>query len=117
MGLLDTDVRKMVGNALVGVFPPAVLHKVEKTSNDQGGFTYEETDYDCVAIREEYSNYFKQQNGIPVTDSKLIFLQTKMTVEPKKDDRATLNGVKFQIVKVEEDPARATWICQGRKVQ
>lgn len=68
--------------------------------------------YTGRGVLTDYSTYELNSDIINVTDVKLIVLQNEITAEPIADDK--ING--YSVVRVNRDPALATYEIQLRQV-
>lgn len=68
--------------------------------------------YTGRGVFTDYSTYELNSDIINVTDVKLIVLQNEITAEPIADDK--ING--YSVVRVNRDPALATYEIQLRQV-
>lgn len=68
--------------------------------------------YSGRGVFTDYSTYELNSDIINVTDVKLIVLQNEITAEPIADDK--ING--YSVVRVNRDPALATYEIQLRQV-
>lgn len=72
-------------------------------------------DYACKAIRDNYSTMEKNNSAILAGDSKILILVNSLAVTPHFNDRVTIQGATFNVIKVDVDPANAVWVIQGRQ--
>lgn len=73
--------------------------------------------FPCEGFVENFSAYYREQNGIPDTDMSVLIFSESISTVPQKDDTITFRGTKYQIRKIlEVDPAEATYRLQGYRV-
>lgn len=80
--------------------------------NPPGEPTASTLTYTGRGVFTDYSTYELNSDIINVTDVKLIVLQNEITAEPIADDK--ING--YSVVRVNRDPAFATYEIQLRQV-
>lgn len=64
---------------------------------------------------DTYSAYRRQESGIPDTDAKIMILQHGASAAPAQGDEITALGCRYEIMRVGQDPAAATWELQARR--
>lgn len=102
------------------------LHKgtlTRTTSNydvDTGEVVTTSTDYDFEGFYEDYNKRLITDGVVQSNDRKILILALSVDVDPSpgdsdnEPDTLTLQGNTFTVVAIKSDPARATWIVQGR---
>lgn len=63
-----------------------------------------------------YNQYEILTLGVLATDKKAIVLQNEVTKEPMIDDEWSTAQGTYRIMHIKQDPIRASWKCQLRKV-
>jgi len=93
------------------------LVEVTGTSYDPDtGETTETTNtYTVSGILRGYSAYEVANNIAQAEDKKFIFQQADVSIEPNVVDRVVIDGVDHQIVRWNQDAAKATYRLQLRK--
>lgn len=114
MGLLDSDIRKIVDNAVSSLLLDATYHAVALTDNGVGRFTETETDHATKGFVDTYSDFTIANGGAQAGDYKITVIQLQLTPTPAIGDRITIDGQKYKIVAIKEDPASATWEFKAR---
>jgi hypothetical protein len=110
---------KAIYKAMKGLFLDATLHKETQGSNspDVDG-TFDPpaptvTDYTCKVVREVYVKKLIV-NGVERTSQvRFIILQQSLSVDAEAGDYLTFDGIKYNLLAAEADPANATWLCPG----
>lgn len=81
------------------------------------GKTIDENSYPCRGFTEDYD--VAQVNGttILMTDRKVMLIGDSIqggAVKPEANDKVTIEGATYTIIRVKRDPAAATYTCQVR---
>lgn len=120
MGLLDGDLRALFGAAFGGLYLDGTLHKDTTTFSGgtvTGGFT-------DVAVKVSrptaVSQKAVQSGGNVATDVRMYVLQDGLVgvspeYKPETDDEITVEGQRYLVMGVNEDPAGTHWPIWGRK--
>lgn len=114
---LEGRLAKTIGKAMSGLFYDATLSRTTTTGGspfDPGGGTTTTVDYTCKAIEDTYSLFEQQNTLIQAGDVKVIVLATTLSVTPTTADKITTRGTERAIIRVDRDPAGATWTLQAR---
>jgi hypothetical protein len=115
MGLLDGDLKAIIGGAVADLFLSATLTKRTTSGSRYDPTLATGTSYTCKAIREEYSERFRLDGTVKRGDVKVLVTAASLSVEPEAGDTITVSGDKERtIVAVASDPAGATWELQAR---
>lgn len=120
MGLLDGDLKNIIGNAADFLFLRATLYREAVTQSSpsepwKGGTVGAPVSYACKAIREEYSERFRLDGTVKAGDVKIIVLAKSCPTEPLVNDIIQITGDrKRTIISVATDPANAVWELQAR---
>lgn len=114
--LLD-DLPDIMNGALgPALFSPAILYKVTGRIGDgRGGFVSTFSEYQCSAIITDYSDFARGVDGIPAKDRKVLILSASLPgyVIVKPNDIIVIADQAWGLVKVDQDPAGATYEGQG----
>lgn len=117
MALLTGDLAKAVFAGFKGLLLSGELRRETPSASVDGYGDPLSPTISYFAIEgfvSRYSEFFKNQAGIPDTDLKVnIFAQSAPTLTPNKDDKVLFEGQWYQIRKVATDPATALWTCQS----
>lgn len=116
---LAGSMAKAIYKGMKSLFLDATLHKETQGSSSpdvDGSFDPPAptvTDYDCKVVREVYVKKF-MVNGIERTSQvRFIVLQQSVSVAVEAGDYITFDGIKYNLLAAEADPANATWLCPG----
>ena len=119
--LFGVDFPKVMNQALGKHLLPATL--ISKTPGSRTGSALtagtnpDETQASARGIVEDYSA--GQVNGtlIQKDDRKVLLLGGSISggVVPKPGDQVTIQGLTYNVVDVDSDPANATYVLQARK--
>lgn len=117
MGLLDEGLQEVFGSVFSEFLPSGTLYSIPLTKDGKGGFTKgEPTPYPISGMVDTYNQFTKRPVDIPATDSMLLVLQDGVPVQPKKGWEIDLDGRRWKIVKIGQDPAKAAWIFQCTEI-
>lgn len=117
MGLLDGGLKGVFGTVFGSILPAGTLHIPTNTPDGKGGYTQSYSDTPIKAMRENYSTSYRQNNGIPDTDVKIIVLQQGVAATPDTDHEITAMGIRYRVIgPVTQDPASASWEIRGRPI-
>lgn len=119
MGLLDGGIKKIVGNALTGIFLDFTIIQKSYTTptNPWESGTESETETACKAIVTKFKYYEIDGEKVRAEDRKIIILAQDLAVIPKDGDyiKANTDSRRYLVIgDVKKDPAGATYIVQGR---
>ncbi len=99
------------------LFGPAVLYRAQTTSIDSNGQAYRSDNLENISgLEVEYTATHRAQAGIPETDRSILVLGASLSGAPIPGDRIDINGLRFEIVRTQRDPARAVYECQARPI-
>src|SRR5216684_2647571 len=120
MGLLDNDLRIILGQALDFVMLDLTVRRITQTIDPVTGLaTVASTvDYSARGFTEEYTLFDKARGVVQENDLKVLIMQTSLpAIVPIAGDRVLLNSgaILATVVRVSRDPANATWELQVRK--
>lgn len=118
MSLLDNGaIARVVKSALnTSIFYDVQLHKRASGYDSNGVPNGSSTTTNLRGFVGEYSAYRRSAAQIPDTDSEILIAQHGAGASPATGDEITARGVRFKVVKVDQDPAQATWSVQARKL-
>ena len=120
--LFGIDIAGLVGKQLGKSLLPLTLTKVTAGTPTAGSLTggSNPTTADSAArgILDDYRAVQIDGELIQRGDRKVLILGATITpaVVPEPGDRVTIEGATFNVVRVERDPAAATYTCQVRGV-
>ena len=119
MGLLDGQLKKIIGDATSFVFLDYILVRKElsEAANPWEEPTEAEVEYSCKAIITQFKYHEIDGEKIKAEDHKVLFLADSIAVEPRIDDLVQRVGEakRYQLVSpVRKDPAGATLTAQAR---
>ena len=117
MGLLDGDIQAVIGDALEDILLDATYYDDAETVNAASGTTTTTTtSYSCKALVDMAPNAFSAGQNWQAGDRRVLVTQTSLTLTtPAPGDRILVRGETFEIISVDQDPAQALWMFQGRK--
>lgn len=114
--LLD-DLPGIMNDAMgAALFSPAILYKITgRISDGRGGFVSTFSEYECSAIVTEYSDLARGADDIPAKDRKVLILSASLPgyVTPKPNDIIVIADQPWGLIRVDQDPARATFEAQA----
>lgn len=119
-----SKVAATIGKAMSGVFHIATLARDVRAAgaNDWTPGAVTTTEHACKALPDAWSAYHIANGMVAAADARLLILASTIAVTPAAGDRVTVQGATYTIVSdggsapaVETDPARAVWVCRGRK--
>ena len=113
MGLLDGGIKKIVGNAVAGIFLDFTLIRVESVLpvNPWEPPVNITTEYRCKGIVSKFKQYEIDGENVKINDKKIVLLAEGLDVTPVLGDfiRVPNDTRKYEIVgQVTRDPAGAT---------
>jgi len=100
------------GQLLAGVLHHALPSVPDGAGGTIGGGT---EDHDFEGIRGSFGTIAHGIGGVPRTNEQIEILASSLTVVPARLDTLTIEGLTFQVVDVQRDPA-AAWYqlnCQS----
>ena len=113
MGLLDSTIRSLVGNAANFLMEDMTLtRKSDRTQVLGTGVTETETNYSVRGFVEEPTKQHIALGLAEVGDCRVILLQTQSEstlTEISPGDEITASGVTSVVNSVDQDSAQATW--------
>jgi hypothetical protein len=68
----------------------------------------------CRGIITDYSTFDKGTHLVEINDRRAIIRQSTLDIMPLTSDVLVVDGKNYDVVRVAEDPAKATWDCQVR---
>jgi hypothetical protein len=99
------------------LFGPATLFRAQSTSIDSNGQAFRSDVPETISgLEVEYTATHRAQAGIPETDRSLLVLGASLSAAPIPGDRVDINGLRYEIVRTQRDPARAVYECQARPI-
>ena len=118
--IFKAKIAEKLNKAMGGLLFPVVLHSVTQGSRTSGSLTGGKnptsTDHTCRGFIDDYQD--RQIDGaiIRVGDRKVTILGASITpaVVPKTNDTVTVEGTTFTVIRVQRDPAGATYTLQVR---
>ncbi len=109
MSLLDGGLSALFGAVFSGLFRDATLAKLAATDDGSGGFETSFTSYPVKVMLEAVSDRARAASGLPDLAVTVLVLQAGLAVTLDLDDRVTVAGTSYRVVKVDADPAGAAW--------
>lgn len=117
MGLLDGELQEVFFSVFAGFLLDGTFHVIALIDDGMGGYTQgQPANYPCKGMVDTTSDFIIRQVEIPITESKLLVLQADVGCTPKVDTLITLDGKKWKISRVEQDPAHVAWGFSARCV-
>lgn len=121
--LFGADICGAIFDAMGSDMLPATLTRVaEGTRNPAvltGGQTVgeAETAYSCKGFVDTYTAREIDGTNVRANDRKVILLGGSLPddVDPRAGDRVTIESGDWKVIRVERDPAGATFTCQARQ--
>lgn len=121
--LLKGPIAKQVAKALqkAGLTLPATLTKATagtRTPGDiSGGTNPSTTDYAAQGYIDSYAIALIDGTLILENDRKITLLGASIAggVTPANGDKITIDGTTYRVIRVDRDPASATYSCQARE--
>lgn len=113
---LQGGLARTVGSAFNTLFLDAVLTRdIPRDGPDPADpLPPVPTEFDCKAIVEKYSDYYRTNGLVDAKDRKVLILAASISTKPQPNDRVTIQNITFVVQNVSTDPAKAVWECQGR---
>lgn len=114
MGLFDTQIRSLVGTAFAPILP-----EITYTSPSTGGTMQNGawagatagTAYTCKGVVDsDVSELIPDPAGRKASHRRVLITQTSLAVSPVAQGRVTARGQSYAVLRVEQDPAAATWV-------
>lgn len=113
--LLQGSLANIINDAVDFLMYDVTYHVVAETSDGTGGFTETETDSTARGFIDEKSEFFRERGNVPSGDIFIGILQPSIPlITAAKGDSVTARGVKYEVIRVKEDPAKAMWNLQCR---
>lgn len=118
--LFGVDIAAIIDGAMSSGLLPATLHSVTpgvRTPGDPTAGTNPTTaDLACRGIQDDYNTNEIDGTLVRVGDRKILLIGNSIVglVVPKPSDQITIEGTRYTVIRVERDPASATYLCQGR---
>lgn len=117
--LFGVDIQAEIGKAFGGQLVPLTLHSVtpgtRNPSDPTAGTAPTTVDVTSEGIVDSYRESQIDGSLIQQGDKQILILgQPLGDVVPKPSDRVTIEGRSYSLIRVERDPAVATYTAQGR---
>lgn len=111
MGLLDGDIKNLMGSVMGSFYLDGTLVQVTLVPDGQGGGT-ETTTTQSVKVQEDI---IREENRSLYSQNakRFIVLQAGVTGSLDGDCRLTVGGVTYALSRPEQDPAKAYWYVIG----
>lgn len=110
---LEGSLAKTIGKAFNNIFLNATLARevaVDSPAPEPGEPANTVTqEFNCKALTEEYSDYYKLQNMVQANERKILVLANSLNTTPQQNDKITIRSNTYTVVSVGTDPALATW--------
>lgn len=116
---LRTTLAKVVGSAFTALGDIVISATYRRTSSTYnpatGSNTVTNTDYTVPMVLTSYSSFEVDKNVVLVSDRKCIVRQAAMSVSPNiATDKVIAESKTYNIIRVTQDPAAATYTLQLR---
>lgn len=113
MGLLDTQVRSLVGTALAPILLDLTYTPPSTGGTMSGGAwvgATAGTAQTCKGVVDsDVSELVPDPAGRKASYRRVLITQTSLAVTPVAQGKVTARGQAFTVLRVEQDPASATW--------
>ena len=117
MGLLDEGLQQVFGSVFAEFLPSGVLFEQSLLSDGKGGFAKAKPiEHAISGMVDTFNQYIKRPADVPASDSMLLVLQDGVPVQPKVGWEIYLDGRRWKIVKIGQDPAKAAWTLQCTQI-
>lgn len=113
--IFGVDIAGIVNSTFAGNLHPLTLHKISSSVDGYGAPVSTEANHAGEGVRTKWKSEVMIARGYALGTVKIIVMQNGI-VAPNKDDRITIQGEKFRIVDIDQDPVNATWSVAGVKV-
>jgi hypothetical protein len=120
VSLLESEVRNRVRAAFAGRLLTGTLRRVASSSLNAYGDPVPGTasTWTFDGIVDSFSAFFAATAGIPATDVRVLIIAGSLATVPQQDDQVAFRGEWYQLRRlVERDPANATYIFSGFKIE
>ena len=98
------------------VYDDGVVHNAELIDDGKGGYTRNpDANSPCKARIDRVTEYMRLEEGFTDKDVGLFILQTPGLVVDE-DSELTLNGVRYTLGTLRQDPLQAAWQVRGTPV-
>lgn len=113
MNLIETQRKELVG-ALADLYMSGSLVKSKRYSDGRGGFSAQTSNQD-VLLHMESTREETAKRNISQGNALIYVLNTGTEVSPIKGDALTIEGHKFMVVDVAQDPIGVAYECECEK--
>jgi hypothetical protein len=117
MGLLDGDIKAIIGTATDFLMGNITLRRVTATSFDPIAATYSSptnNDHACRGYVDSYNLHDRATGLINDSDLKVIITQTSLDTAPIVGDLVIVKSRTYKVARVDQDAAGALWTLQAR---
>lgn len=119
--LFGVDIAAIVNSEIAPGLRPATLIAVTPTTRTLGalasGTNPTETSYPCRGVRLENRGQLVAGELVGTDEAIVLLVANSIgggAVTPKATDKVTIEGRTRSIVRLDGDPARASWVCVVR---
>ena len=119
--LFGVDIKGEIADAFRGELVTATLTKVTPGTRDPAnptqGTSPTTSDFTAEGIIEDYADRNIDGSLVKVGDRKVLLIAGLIASSqvPTPNDRITIEGSQYDVIRVERDPAEATYTCQVRR--
>lgn len=116
MGILDTDyIKDMFGSVFSDIYASGQLIRVTQDRLPGGGFKLvEATPVPIKVQKDRCTESMRQAQGYTSDNVKLLILQSGVPGgKPTTDDIVVVDGERWKIYEIYEDPAQTYWAGRG----
>lgn len=106
--IFGTDIAALIYGAFDNNLPAVTLHKATTTIGSHGEPARVFADHAGQGVRTRWEARLAAQRGYPADAVKILFLQSD-TPAPTVDDEVSIEGQRFRIIGIDQDPVSATW--------
>ena len=109
MGLLDGDIRSIIGEALQSIMLDGTYYVTD-------GAGTETANHPVRGFVDDYTDHERGMLALPAEDRRITMLADGLAFTPNLNGRVTMEGTKYAVLDVVRDPAGDTWTMRGRPV-
>lgn len=121
MSLLEGELAQIIGDALIDANIPydmAIIRMEPGPGNPDRPWEPGEpvpVPYPCKGFTDTYNVHEQSASVIQAGDIKIVIIANTLSITPEPNMSVQARGVTYRIVDVSPDPAKATYIVQGRR--
>lgn len=113
MGLLDGGIAALFGDVFGSLYLSAVLERVVKSPDGEGGATTVTTTQPCKVQQDRVTDAMRADGGYTENDVRFLILQAGIIGPLDSDCRLVFEGVRYLLASPEQDPTRSYWACRA----